>query len=55
MPQLNPAPWFTTMIFSWSIFLVLVPMKILTYNFPNNLNPQTTKPRHTKPWSWPWL
>nr|BAV57030.1 ATPase subunits 8 [Macropinna microstoma] len=54
MPQLNPAPWFTILVFSWLVFLAIIPPKILSRTFtnePSTLNTQKTKPA---PWNWPW-
>nr|WNH24295.1 ATP synthase F0 subunit 8 [Ogilbia cayorum] len=54
MPQLNPAPWFTILIFSWLIFLTLIPPKMLAHTFTNMPAPQSTKEHKTEPWNWPW-
>nr|AFJ67842.1 ATP synthase subunit 8 [Triportheus albus] len=54
MPQLNPAPWFAILVFSWVIFLTIIPSKVLKHIFnnePKTLN--VTKPK-TEPWNWPW-
>nr|WNH38176.1 ATP synthase F0 subunit 8 [Cetostoma regani] len=54
MPQLNPAPWFIILIFSWVMFLTIIPPKILAHTFPNEPSTQSTKETMTKPWNWPW-
>nr|NP_795850.1 ATP synthase F0 subunit 8 [Opisthoproctus soleatus]BAC58255.1 ATPase subunits 8 [Opisthoproctus soleatus] len=54
MPQLNPAPWFIILVFSWLVFLVVLPPKVLSHtptNQPDALNTQKPKP---EPWDWPW-
>nr|WPM97885.1 ATP synthase F0 subunit 8 [Argyropelecus olfersii] len=53
MPQLNPAPWFAILVFSWLIFLIIIPPKVLAHTFPNEplLNTDNIK---TEPWNWPW-
>nr|WML69079.1 ATP synthase F0 subunit 8 [Amazona leucocephala]WML69105.1 ATP synthase F0 subunit 8 [Amazona leucocephala] len=55
MPQLNPNPWFITMIMSWLTFSLLLQPKMLSFiatNTPASKAPATTK---NKPWTWPWL
>nr|YP_009262839.1 ATP synthase F0 subunit 8 [Channa micropeltes]ANI87518.1 ATP synthase F0 subunit 8 [Channa micropeltes] len=54
MPQLNPAPWFAILVFSWLIFLTVIPQKVLAYTFPNEPTPQSTETHKTEPWNWPW-
>nr|YP_009408775.1 ATPase subunit 8 [Etheostoma okaloosae]ASK85704.1 ATPase subunit 8 [Etheostoma okaloosae] len=54
MPQLNPAPWLATLVFSWLVFLIVVPMKILAHIYPNGLTSQSTQNPETAPWTWPW-
>nr|NP_795733.1 ATP synthase F0 subunit 8 [Lipolagus ochotensis]BAC58138.1 ATPase subunits 8 [Lipolagus ochotensis] len=54
MPQLNPAPWFAILVFSWLVLLTIIPPKVLNHTFPNEpstLSAQKTKP---EPWNWPW-
>nr|NP_818882.1 ATP synthase F0 subunit 8 [Phenacogrammus interruptus]BAC67459.1 ATPase subunit 8 [Phenacogrammus interruptus] len=54
MPQLNPSPWFLILLFSWMIFLLIIPSKVLKHVFPNEpevLNAKDSKP---EPWNWPW-
>nr|AAP41269.1 ATPase subunit 8 [Strongylura scapularis] len=54
MPQLNPTPWFTTLLITWLVFLIIIPPKIMTHTFPNDLNTQDTKNTKTETWTWPW-
>nr|WHU29523.1 ATP synthase F0 subunit 8 [Elassoma zonatum] len=54
MPQLNPAPWLMILIFSWFVFLTLIPPKVLAHTYPNEPFPRDTKTFETKPWNWPW-
>nr|NP_443597.1 ATP synthase F0 subunit 8 [Beryx splendens]YP_003434420.1 ATP synthase F0 subunit 8 [Beryx mollis]ABI85283.1 ATP synthase F0 subunit 8 [Beryx mollis]ABK92194.1 ATP synthase F0 subunit 8 [Beryx splendens]BAB70291.1 ATPase subunit 8 [Beryx splendens] len=54
MPQLNPAPWFAILIFSWLIFLTFLPPKVLAHTFPNELTTQSTESPNTQAWNWPW-
>nr|WNH24450.1 ATP synthase F0 subunit 8 [Hygophum reinhardtii] len=55
MPQLNPSPWFAILIFSWLVFLTLIPIKVLSHTFPNEATTQSTETPKTHPWNWPWL
>nr|BBM34996.1 ATPase subunit 8 [Paraliparis dipterus] len=54
MPQLNPTPWFVTLIFSWSIFLIILPPKMIAHTFPNEPTLQSAKNPQMNPWTWPW-
>nr|AAQ03288.1 ATPase synthase subunit 8 [Eretmobrycon emperador]AAQ03290.1 ATPase synthase subunit 8 [Eretmobrycon emperador]AAQ03294.1 ATPase synthase subunit 8 [Eretmobrycon emperador]AAQ03296.1 ATPase synthase subunit 8 [Eretmobrycon emperador]AAQ03298.1 ATPase synthase subunit 8 [Eretmobrycon emperador] len=54
MPQLNPAPWFTILVFSWLIFLVFIPPKILKHTFNNEPTTISSEMPKTNPWNWPW-
>nr|YP_004347487.1 ATP synthase F0 subunit 8 [Polyspina piosae]BAK09734.1 ATPase subunit 8 [Polyspina piosae] len=54
MPQLNPAPWFLIMLFSWCVFLIFLPPKIMAHAFPNEPSSQNTCPKEIKPWTWTW-
>nr|ACS37070.1 ATP synthase F0 subunit 8 [Geotrypetes seraphini] len=53
MPQLNPSPWFATLMMTWMILLILMLMKTTVHNPLNPVTPysSTTKPN---PWLWPW-
>nr|YP_009001963.1 ATP synthase F0 subunit 8 [Peltorhamphus novaezeelandiae]AFH09402.1 ATP synthase F0 subunit 8 [Peltorhamphus novaezeelandiae] len=55
MPQLDPLPWFSILVFSWLIFLTIIPMKVLGHTFPNEMTAQSTKAPTMKTWNWPWL
>uniref|UniRef100_A0AAU6QDN4 ATP synthase complex subunit 8 n=1 Tax=Pyronotanthias smithvanizi TaxID=3363808 RepID=A0AAU6QDN4_9TELE len=54
MPQLNPAPWFLILVFSWLVFLIVLPPKVISHTFPNELSQQASHSYKTKSWSWPW-
>nr|YP_010956410.1 ATP synthase F0 subunit 8 [Hyporhamphus meeki]WMY89503.1 ATP synthase F0 subunit 8 [Hyporhamphus meeki]WNH22002.1 ATP synthase F0 subunit 8 [Hyporhamphus unifasciatus]WNH22093.1 ATP synthase F0 subunit 8 [Hyporhamphus meeki] len=54
MPQLNPAPWFAILVFTWLVFLAFIPPKVLAHTFPNEPASQSTKTPKTEPWNWPW-
>nr|YP_002519668.1 ATP synthase F0 subunit 8 [Melichthys vidua]AGR91790.1 ATP synthetase subunit 8 [Melichthys niger]AGR91792.1 ATP synthetase subunit 8 [Melichthys niger]AGR91794.1 ATP synthetase subunit 8 [Melichthys niger]AGR91796.1 ATP synthetase subunit 8 [Melichthys niger]WNH17971.1 ATP synthase F0 subunit 8 [Melichthys niger] len=54
MPQLNPAPWFAILVFSWLVFLTILPPKVMAHVFPNESSPQNTEKPKTESWNWPW-
>nr|QUJ18350.1 ATP synthase protein 8 [Stegastes arcifrons] len=54
MPQLNPSPWFPIFMFSWLIFLTIIPPKILAHTFPYEPMSQATEKPKAEPWNWPW-
>nr|BBM35074.1 ATPase subunit 8 [Paraliparis sp. NSMT P92399] len=54
MPQLNPTPWFAVLIFSWLIFLIILPPKVIAHTFPNEPTLQNAKKPQTNSWIWPW-
>nr|QFZ99231.1 ATP synthase F0 subunit 8 [Eleginus gracilis] len=54
MPQLNPAPWFMIFMFTWAIFLTILPPKVTAHTFPNEPSPQSMTTPKTSPWNWPW-
>nr|ALH16659.1 ATPase subunit 8 [Maccullochella macquariensis]ALH16711.1 ATPase subunit 8 [Maccullochella macquariensis]ALH16737.1 ATPase subunit 8 [Maccullochella macquariensis]ALH16750.1 ATPase subunit 8 [Maccullochella macquariensis]ALH16763.1 ATPase subunit 8 [Maccullochella macquariensis] len=54
MPQLNPTPWFTILVFSWVLLLVILPPKILTFILPNDPTPQNIQKPKMEAWNWPW-
>nr|WMN14138.1 ATP synthase F0 subunit 8 [Diplophos taenia]BBG74400.1 ATPase subunits 8 [Diplophos taenia] len=53
MPQLNPSPWFAILLFSWLVFLIILPPKVLAHTFPGEPTLGTEKTK-TEPWNWPW-
>nr|ABG37763.1 ATP synthase subunit 8 [Pelecanus conspicillatus] len=54
MPQLNPSPWFLTMLASWLIFLLIIQPKLLSFTTTNPpLNKPSMAPKTTS-WTWPW-
>nr|BAK42580.1 ATPase subunit 8 [Trichomycterus areolatus] len=54
MPQLNPAPWFAILVFSWLVFLTVIPNKVLNHTFPNELATIDAQNLKTTTWNWPW-
>nr|YP_001491426.1 ATP synthase F0 subunit 8 [Doederleinia berycoides]BAF51950.1 ATPase subunit 8 [Doederleinia berycoides] len=54
MPQLNPVPWFAILMFSWLIFLTVVPPKVLGHVSLNDFVLQSIKAFKTASWNWPW-
>uniref|UniRef100_UPI0030FE9CC6 ATP synthase F0 subunit 8 n=1 Tax=Astroscopus sexspinosus TaxID=3127373 RepID=UPI0030FE9CC6 len=54
MPQLNPTPWFATLLFSWFVLLTIIPPKVLTHVFPNKLTPGDKKTTQVHNWNWTW-
>nr|AAQ03404.1 ATPase synthase subunit 8 [Brycon argenteus]AAQ03406.1 ATPase synthase subunit 8 [Brycon argenteus] len=53
MPQLNPTPWLPILMFSWIVFLTMIPPKILKYTF--NKEPKfNTQNSSSGSWAWPW-
>nr|WNH21521.1 ATP synthase F0 subunit 8 [Labrisomus nuchipinnis] len=54
MPQLNPAPWLAILVFSWLVFLTIIPPKILAHVYPNEPSSPTSKDTATDTWAWPW-
>nr|YP_009117979.1 ATP synthase F0 subunit 8 [Pomacanthus imperator]AJE75232.1 ATP synthase F0 subunit 8 [Pomacanthus imperator] len=55
MPQLNPSPWFTIMVFTWLIFLYALPAKILAHTYMNEQTGMTLDFPEPEAWFWPWL
>nr|ASW34698.1 ATP synthase F0 subunit 8 [Quedenfeldtia trachyblepharus]ASW34711.1 ATP synthase F0 subunit 8 [Quedenfeldtia trachyblepharus] len=53
MPQLDPAPWFTTMMMTWLVLsLMLMPKLTRTQLItPSPLHHTTKSKTH---WPWPW-
>nr|AMO26102.1 ATP synthase F0 subunit 8 [Acanthurus nigrofuscus]WCJ44971.1 ATP synthase F0 subunit 8 [Acanthurus nigrofuscus] len=54
MPQLNPAPWFAILVFSWLVFLTVLPPKVLAHSSPNEPVAQSMEKLKTEPWTWSW-
>nr|AGV00995.1 ATPase subunit 8 [Pangasius pangasius]AGV01019.1 ATPase subunit 8 [Pangasius pangasius] len=54
MPQLNPAPWFAILVFSWLIFLTVIPRKVLNHTFTNEIAVLSTEKLKSDTWNWPW-
>nr|YP_009685677.1 ATP synthase F0 subunit 8 [Nothobranchius vosseleri]QDU24402.1 ATP synthase F0 subunit 8 [Nothobranchius vosseleri] len=54
MPQLNPTPWFTIMLFAWFLFLTVIPPKILAHISPNDPLLREVNNSKTESWAWTW-
>nr|YP_010147883.1 ATP synthase F0 subunit 8 [Falco subbuteo]QQV68242.1 ATP synthase F0 subunit 8 [Falco subbuteo]QXJ41982.1 ATP synthase F0 subunit 8 [Falco subbuteo]BAE44360.1 F0-ATP synthase subunit 8 [Falco subbuteo subbuteo] len=54
MPQLNPNPWFLTMLATWMIFLLIIQPKLLPFTHTNHPTNKTNTPSKPTPWTWPW-
>nr|YP_009340948.1 ATP synthase F0 subunit 8 [Chascanopsetta lugubris]AID59775.1 ATP synthase F0 subunit 8 [Chascanopsetta lugubris]BAX03932.1 ATPase subunit 8 [Chascanopsetta lugubris] len=54
MPQLNPAPWLMILVFSWLIFLTVVPIKVTAHITPSHPEPGLTSTSDKAMWTWPW-
>nr|YP_003735083.1 ATP synthase F0 subunit 8 [Chimaera fulva]ADI57844.1 ATP synthase F0 subunit 8 [Chimaera fulva] len=55
MPQLNPNPWFLILLFSWAIFLTILPNKINKHTFTNKPMINNLPSPKTNNWNWPWI
>nr|UEX92622.1 ATP synthase F0 subunit 8 [Platycephalus sp. 1 LL-2021] len=55
MPQLNPGPWFVILLFSWLVFLIIIPPKVMAFLYPNDPAYKDLKATPSSPWHWPWL
>nr|YP_009110253.1 ATP synthase F0 subunit 8 [Megaleporinus piavussu]YP_009380064.1 ATP synthase F0 subunit 8 [Megaleporinus obtusidens]AIW82267.1 ATP synthase subunit 8 [Megaleporinus piavussu]ARS00852.1 ATP synthase F0 subunit 8 [Megaleporinus obtusidens] len=54
MPQLNPTPWFMILVFSWLVFLTIIPSKVLKHASTNEPASLSVEKPKTEPWNWPW-
>nr|YP_004465284.1 ATP synthase F0 subunit 8 [Microdevario nanus]BAK23073.1 ATPase subunit 8 [Microdevario nanus] len=54
MPQLNPNPWFAILVFSWIIFLTVIPTKIMNHIQLNDPILIDAKEHKKDSWNWPW-
>nr|YP_004733502.1 ATP synthase F0 subunit 8 [Hydrolycus scomberoides]BAK42099.1 ATPase subunit 8 [Hydrolycus scomberoides] len=54
MPQLNPAPWFAILVFTWLIFLFILPPKVMKHTFTNDPAVLDTEKSKKEAWNWPW-
>nr|UQJ78832.1 ATP synthase F0 subunit 8 [Rasbora argyrotaenia] len=54
MPQLNPIPWFTILLFSWAILLIITPIKVLDNIQPNDPILLEIKKYQDLDWIWLW-
>nr|WNH36989.1 ATP synthase F0 subunit 8 [Bairdiella chrysoura] len=55
MPQLNPSPWLAIMLFTWMVFLIVIPPKIMAHLLPNQPASQNPEKPISTTWNWPWL
>nr|YP_010260052.1 ATP synthase F0 subunit 8 [Eudynamys scolopaceus]UIX54792.1 ATP synthase subunit 8 [Eudynamys scolopaceus]UKP90056.1 ATP synthase F0 subunit 8 [Eudynamys scolopaceus] len=53
MPQLNPNPWFSTMLMTWITFLLIMQPKLQSFTQTNSPSIKLS-PHKTTPWTWPW-
>nr|BAJ54380.1 ATPase subunits 8 [Pantodon buchholzi] len=53
MPQLNPAPWLLMLLFSWLVFLTIIPQKVMKHHFSGDPTVLDVK-EQMSPWTWPW-
>nr|YP_006303318.1 ATP synthase F0 subunit 8 [Chiloscyllium griseum]AFC65025.1 ATP synthase F0 subunit 8 [Chiloscyllium griseum] len=54
MPQLNPHPWFMILLFSWLMFITILPKKVMKYSFNNEPTLKSTEKPKPESWNWPW-
>nr|YP_009355485.1 ATP synthase F0 subunit 8 [Hoplichthys gilberti]BAX03764.1 ATPase subunit 8 [Hoplichthys gilberti]BBM35061.1 ATPase subunit 8 [Hoplichthys fasciatus]BBU25726.1 ATPase subunit 8 [Hoplichthys gilberti] len=54
MPQLNPTPWLAMLVFSWMVYMSILPIKVMAHSFVHKPTPKTAKEFKTQPWTWPW-
>nr|BAB88160.1 ATPase subunits 8 [Notacanthus chemnitzii]BBA85486.1 ATPase subunits 8 [Notacanthus chemnitzii] len=54
MPQLNPAPWLAILLFSWLMFLIIIPTKVMGHLYSNEPSVQSAEKPKPEPWNWPW-
>nr|YP_010501563.1 ATP synthase F0 subunit 8 [Noturus gyrinus]UXB57981.1 ATP synthase F0 subunit 8 [Noturus gyrinus]WNV27959.1 ATP synthase F0 subunit 8 [Noturus gyrinus] len=54
MPQLNPDQWFMILVFSWLIFLTVIPSKVLKHTFTNEITTLSAEKLKSNTWAWPW-
>nr|AIC78693.1 ATPase8 [Profundulus punctatus] len=55
MPQLLPAPWFCILLYVWLVYLYLLPLKVVTYVYPNDKDLQALYKTKKLYWLWPWF
>nr|YP_009504821.1 ATP synthase F0 subunit 8 [Bubo bubo]AWM99535.1 ATP synthase F0 subunit 8 [Bubo bubo]QFQ52172.1 ATP synthase F0 subunit 8 [Bubo bubo]QFQ52185.1 ATP synthase F0 subunit 8 [Bubo bubo]QFQ52198.1 ATP synthase F0 subunit 8 [Bubo bubo]QFQ52211.1 ATP synthase F0 subunit 8 [Bubo bubo] len=54
MPQLNPTPWFYTMLATWLTLSLIIQPKLLSFTSTNLPSHKAPAPTKTTPWTWPW-
>nr|YP_010837691.1 ATP synthase F0 subunit 8 [Coleonyx mitratus]WGC93721.1 ATP synthase F0 subunit 8 [Coleonyx mitratus] len=53
MPQLNPAPWYLTMLTIWTIIILIFTPLLMKIQLPNTTEPNKATISLT-PWTWSW-
>nr|ALL96726.1 ATP synthase subunit 8 [Odontobutis obscura] len=54
MPQLSPAAWLMIWLFTWLVFITVLPPMVQTHITPNKLNERNTLKPKTEYWNWRW-
>nr|ALD50850.1 ATP synthase F0 subunit 8 [Sander vitreus] len=54
MPQLNPTPWLAILVFTWLVFLIIIPTKVMAHAYPNEPATQSTEKPKKEAWTWSW-
>nr|YP_010503113.1 ATP synthase F0 subunit 8 [Hemigrammus ocellifer]UXD78996.1 ATP synthase F0 subunit 8 [Hemigrammus ocellifer] len=54
MPQLVLKPWFMIFLFSWAVFLTIIPNKIMKYYYNNEPKMASTQKPGVEAWNWLW-
>nr|BAH10490.1 ATPase subunit 8 [Rudarius ercodes] len=54
MPQLNPAPWLSILVFSWLVLLVIIPPKVMAHTFSKEPVSTSSEELKKDSWTWPW-
>nr|YP_009111938.1 ATP synthase F0 subunit 8 [Ardeola bacchus]AHN95823.1 ATP synthase F0 subunit 8 [Ardeola bacchus] len=54
MPQLDPNPWFLTLLMSWTTLSLIIQPKLLMFTSTNSPSPKPKTTPKITPWTWPW-
>nr|YP_010534107.1 ATP synthase F0 subunit 8 [Rexea antefurcata]UXX50398.1 ATP synthase F0 subunit 8 [Rexea antefurcata] len=54
MPQLNPSPWFFILTATWTVLLLIILPKVMSYVLPNNPAHKDSQKSKRANWAWPW-
>nr|YP_010451219.1 ATP synthase F0 subunit 8 [Hippocampus bargibanti]UTV01000.1 ATP synthase F0 subunit 8 [Hippocampus bargibanti] len=54
MPQLNPSPWLAILLYTWLVFSIMIPPKVMAHKHLNEPTPLNTKLMKTTSWNWQW-